>query len=218
MHVRLFFLLFALITLTSSKSDEIIAEQREMTFLEVDLVCGAASNMGCGSRSKPILVDLEEQPEISEAWLNRVGTVIAVVWETDEEVDETLLKGLIKKHKKSGSILGQKKAQTQVQQFKSARWYRTTEVDELSIEEAGRIAEMVVSAIKDQGSLSDPDAPLMQAEVEEFIKNELLNLEDVKLLDQRSYYKEWETGIKNIAKSYMHESEANKIHLFIMSP
>ena len=58
----------------------------------------------------------------------------------------------------------------------------------------------------------------MQVEVEEFIKNELLSIEDVNLLNERSYYKGWETGIRQIARSYMDHSEADKIYLFAMSP
>ena len=77
---------------------------------------------------------------------------------------------------------------------------------------------MVISAITDQGSLSDSDAPLMQAEVEEYIKNELLNLTDVNLLNNRSYYQGWESGIKIIAATYMDQSEVDNIHLFVMSP
>src|SRR6266550_2309017 len=36
--------------------------------------------IGCGSASKPILLDLERQAGVLEAWLNRAGTIIAVVW------------------------------------------------------------------------------------------------------------------------------------------
>ena len=50
------------------------------TFYEVALVCPAAPNIGCGSASKPVLVGLESNAAVSEAWLNRAGTVIAVVW------------------------------------------------------------------------------------------------------------------------------------------
>jgi hypothetical protein len=37
------------------------------------LVCGAAPSIGCGSRAKPLLADLERQVPINEAWLNRNG-------------------------------------------------------------------------------------------------------------------------------------------------
>jgi hypothetical protein len=51
-----------------------------ITFYDVPLVCGAAPSIGCGSRAKPLLIDLEQQIAIKEAWLNRTGTIMAIVW------------------------------------------------------------------------------------------------------------------------------------------
>src|SRR5260370_41803978 len=48
-----------------------------ITFYDVPLVCGAAPEIGCGSRAKPLLIDLEQQSGIKEAWLNRTGTIAA---------------------------------------------------------------------------------------------------------------------------------------------
>ena len=61
--------------------------KKNINFLDVNLVCGAAPNIGCGSRSRPILVDLEKEKSIEEAWLNRKGTVVAVVWEEATQPD-----------------------------------------------------------------------------------------------------------------------------------
>jgi len=51
-----------------------------ITFYKTPLVCNAAPDIGCGSRSKPALLELEKNPAIKEAWLNRPGTVIAIAW------------------------------------------------------------------------------------------------------------------------------------------
>jgi hypothetical protein len=51
-----------------------------VVFYDVPLVCGAAPSIGCGSRAKPLLIDLEQQAPIREAWLNRTGTIVAIVW------------------------------------------------------------------------------------------------------------------------------------------
>src|SRR5437763_16553129 len=60
------------------------------------LVCPAAPQIGCGSASKPILLDLEKQPGVLEAWLNRAGTISAVVWkpESDAETRSKVATGL----------------------------------------------------------------------------------------------------------------------------
>src|SRR5438309_7138529 len=45
-----------------------------ISVFKAPLVCPAARQIGCGSASKPILLDLEQQPGVLEAWLNRAGT------------------------------------------------------------------------------------------------------------------------------------------------
>src|SRR5262249_34432479 len=55
-------------------------DAKRLSFYEVPLVCPAASQIGCGSASKPLLIGLEGGGVASEAWLNRAGTVMAVVW------------------------------------------------------------------------------------------------------------------------------------------
>jgi len=52
------------------------ADNEIITFYDVPLVCGAAPAIGCGSRAKPLLIDLERQSAIKEAWLNRAGTIV----------------------------------------------------------------------------------------------------------------------------------------------
>src|SRR5438105_11958466 len=49
-------------------------------FYQVNLVCPAAPLIGCGSAAKPLLLELEHRTNVNEAWLNRAGTVIAIVW------------------------------------------------------------------------------------------------------------------------------------------
>src|SRR6266446_6427998 len=67
-----------------------------ISVFKAPLVCPAAPQIGCGSASKPILLDLEKQPGVLEAWLNRAGTIIAIVWksETNAETRRNLAAGL----------------------------------------------------------------------------------------------------------------------------
>src|SRR3989441_10916645 len=58
-----------------------------ISVFKAPLVCPAAPQIGCGSASKPILLDLERQPGVAEAWLNRAGTIIAVVWKADANAE-----------------------------------------------------------------------------------------------------------------------------------
>jgi copper chaperone CopZ len=50
-----------------------------VSLFKVSLQCPAAPQIGCGSAAKPILLNLERQPAMGEAWLNRAGTMIPVI-------------------------------------------------------------------------------------------------------------------------------------------
>src|SRR5258708_19828713 len=51
-----------------------------ISLFTVPLRCPAAPDIGCGTQSKPILLELQREPTIAETWLNGTGTVLAVVW------------------------------------------------------------------------------------------------------------------------------------------
>src|SRR5687768_6562465 len=79
-------MLFAVLLLAGCShmppSDEVlISSPHYVTFYEVQLVCPAAPGIGCGSAAKPLLLELEANRGVREAWLNRKGNIIAVVWE-----------------------------------------------------------------------------------------------------------------------------------------
>src|SRR6266436_747920 len=56
------------------------AKSDNVTFYKVPLMCHAAPGIGCGSLSKPVLLDLESKPIVKEAWLDRQGNTLAIVW------------------------------------------------------------------------------------------------------------------------------------------
>ena len=52
-------------------NDKIKSKEPVITFYKTPLVCNAAPQIGCGSRAKPTLLELEKNPAVKEAWLNR---------------------------------------------------------------------------------------------------------------------------------------------------
>ena len=115
-----------------------------ITFYDVPLVCGAAPAIGCGSRAKPLLMDLEQRTAIKEAWLNRAGTIVATVWSGPARTEE-VAKPVFERHEIPYTERRDDK-QT-AESFRSeGRWLRGAEVDRLSLEEARVIAETSVSA------------------------------------------------------------------------
>ena len=185
-----------------------------VTFHQVNLVCGAATDIGCGSRSKPILLDLEKEASIKEAWLNRQGTIVAIVWEEGVEPNIKVVPATFKKHGKSMETLSGSDYSEQLNSFKKDKWYKGKEVDELSMEEAGRIASQIIDPMVDDGLLSKEIAAKMFDEVEQYIQNQFMTLQDVSLLSTTTYYDQWEKDIQLIAEQYVSKDKMPKIEMY----
>jgi len=185
-----------------------------ITFHEVQLVCGAASDIGCGSRSKPILLDLEKEPTIKEAWLNRPGTIVAIVWNDDVEPNVKALPTIFKKHGKSFTTITGEGYKKQLASFKADKWYQGADVDELSMEEAGRIATQIIEQLVEFEALPKENEPKMFAEVEAYIQNVFMTLEDVSLLNSPDFYKKWEKDIQKIGEPYVHGGKVPPMEVF----
>src|SRR5258708_19007004 len=119
-----------------------------ISVFKAPLVCPAAPQIGCGGASKPILLDLERQSDVFEAWLNRAGTRIAVVWkpESDAEARRKVVAEL--KEDRATELEGKSRDES-VKDFLSGKgWYHGADVDRLSEEEADIIAARLVRFVK----------------------------------------------------------------------
>jgi len=161
-----------MIAQTKARSFEVPSEG--ITFHEVPLVCNASPNLGCGSRSKPILADLENEASIKEAWLNEQGTITAIVWDNRVDPNTKAVSTIFRQHGKKQRPVKGKGYQEELVSFREKRWYRGDEVDELSIVEAKHIATQITDQLVEFDILSSEDAPLMNAEVAAYIQSELL--------------------------------------------
>ena len=119
----------------------------QVSFYSVPLACPAARGLGCGSAAKPVLQALEKKSSIQEAWLDHPGTTLAIVWKKNAKAnlraaeiqsiadDRGITLHEIASARRSGT-------------FKSFAtrngWYRGSELDRLSEEEAGVIVDRLV--------------------------------------------------------------------------
>ncbi len=118
-----------------------------VSFYQVPLACPAARGLGCGSAAKPVLHALEKKSSIQEAWLDHPGTTLAIVWRKDAksgsrsaEIESVADDRGIALHEITGK--GREAALTS---FASRTgWYRGSEVDRLSEEEAGVIVDRLL--------------------------------------------------------------------------
>jgi hypothetical protein len=141
----------------------------------VDLVCPAASSIGCGSVAKPLLLELERSTNVSEAWLNRAGTVIAVIWKNGAREKRVHTLGLALENRTVAELKGEAR-EKMLKAFSSGNgWYRGADVDRLSEEEAGIIAGRLVRRIGEQIALSADKSKALKAGITAVMKRKLIS-------------------------------------------
>lgn len=159
-----------------------------ITFYDVPLVCGAAPLIGCGSRAKPLLADLERQTPIEEAWLNRTGTIVAIVWRGPARMDE-VIRPVFERHEFQYM---ERPADKQLgESFRTeGNWFRGAEVEGLSLEEAREIAENSVAPPMKDRLVSVEEAALIKADIEAYFRKELVKFrtKDELLCDTQSKF------------------------------
>lgn len=152
-----------------------------ITLYEVPLVCPAAPEIGCGSRSKPILLQLEREGSVAEAWVNRPGAIMAIVWEPETRRAEraATLRAVAEKEQFKPRELNGAARKEALKAFLSREgWHRGSDVDRLSEEEAGIIAARLVRRIETRVSLSAEQAKTLRAEFTGILKRRLTGEQD----------------------------------------
>src|SRR5438067_6813284 len=146
-----------------------------VSVFKAPLVCPAAPQIGCGSASKPILLDLEKQPGVLEAWLNRAGTRIAVVWKPESDA-ETRRKVVAELKEDHATELDGKPRDEAVNDFLSGKgWYRGADVDRLSEEEPDVIAARLVRRVQAKPALAKGKAEGLQRALGDAYRQRLTN-------------------------------------------
>src|SRR6266702_1566325 len=146
-----------------------------ISVFKAPLVCPAAPQIGCGSASKPILLDLERQTGVLEAWLNRAGTIIAVVWKPESNAETR--RNVATEPKEDHAVEMQGKSRDEaVKDFLSGKgWYRGADVDRLSEEEAGIIAARLVRWVRAKTPLAKDKAEGLQLALTDALRKRLTN-------------------------------------------
>ncbi len=144
--------------------------ETDASVFEVPWQCPAAPAIGCGSHAKPILLQLERDASVREAWLNRQGTMVAVVWNPDAKKKARREAEKILEGQKASKVGGSKQAKA-LAEFNSGKgWYRGSEVDRLSEEEAGVIAARWVRRLQAKTTLAKDKAEGLAAALTDALK------------------------------------------------
>src|SRR6516164_8490944 len=171
---------------TSHPSEQASISAGQVSFYTVPLACHAARGLGCGSLAKPVLLSLEKKKTIQEAWLNRGGTTLAIVWEqgTNSEARSAEIQSLADDHSISLHELRGEQRDESLRSFTSKQgWYRGAEVDRLSEQEAAIIVDRLIrrAALK-APTIADKSATL-KAALTKVLQEQLINCTSTQCLE-----------------------------------
>ncbi|GAB2653873.1 hypothetical protein GCM10027036_04010 [Flavihumibacter cheonanensis] len=196
------------------------ADNTGVSFYEAPLVCHAAPSIGCGSKAKFLLVDLEKYNDAVEgAWLNKTGTVVAVKWNTKTEADKKveIIKTVSTNHNIELTTLAQTEATDYANTFpNSSEWYRGKEVDKLSKEEAGIIAKNTIASYKEKKLIKPSFEKQFQADIEMIYADLFLSISSYKDLTTEAYNKV-ESQIQQAGEKYVGKGKMPHVELCIAS-
>ncbi|MBI1780602.1 MAG: mercuric transport protein MerTP [Sphingobacteriales bacterium] len=191
-----------------------------VSFYEAPLVCHAAPSIGCGSKAKFLLVDLEKYNDAVEgAWLNKTGTIVAVKWNTKTEEDKKaeIIKTVSANHNLELTTLSQTKADSYFQTFPdSSEWYKGKEVDKLSKEEAGIIAKNTIASYKEKKLIKPSFEKQFQADIEKIYADLFLSISSYKDLTTEAYNKV-ESQVQQAREKYVGKGKMPHVELCIAS-
>lgn len=123
------------------------------SFFRVALVCEAAPHIGCGPIASPVLADVEQQPGVQEARLNRTGTILGVVWSSANAQPQKIIDALAR-HGLAGEELDSSERPLASVAFAAGDgWYRAMHLKALSAEEAQVIAARLVRRLQQKTKL-----------------------------------------------------------------
>jgi hypothetical protein len=161
---------FGLLSTLSVFAEDSVVETRtdRVRLFEVPFRCEAAPDIGCGSLSKPVLLELERDPTISEAWLDGTGTILAVIGSETASRQSTYqaVQSVLQKNGVTCNELVGDPYAVQLKSFTTEKdWYRGAEVDALSKIEARTIALRIVRRVQASVTLAPHTTAALEADI-----------------------------------------------------
>lgn len=196
----------------NSVDSKVVVEK--VSYYDVPLVCGAAPHIGCGSRIKPLFMDTEKEKRIKESWTNREGTVIAIVWKENE--DEKLIQSLFAKNDIEATLIKNPGELKKISSYfrEERKWLRGMDVDQLSIEEAGVIAENLTEFALFEKLITQDECMNIRKDLEEYFKKELVIVRTEDELRNAELQERWMRDGYNIYEKHIGKERADAVSEF----
>jgi len=178
------------------------SDTTRVSVYKVGLVCNADPSIGCGSRSKPVLLALEGKPAVKEAWLNRQGTMIAVVWKERDETEQVAGPVFRENGVPFVRLSNNEAMPYRAELGQGNLWYRGADVDALSREEAATIAMSAVRYALESKLITQEEAAKIRTDLETYFRSELVKVRTAAQLSEDSQGK-FREAMFNISEKYI---------------
>lgn len=197
-----------LLTCSLKATDPSTITPDRVDFFRTPLVCGAAPNIGCGSRAKPLLLELERNAAVESAWLDRPGNTIAVVWKEARFTRKQRISVIKQPFAAQAVPIELVKEAGEHERLLAALnggggWYRGAAVDALSLEEAGVIADNIVGQLQAAGALPQGAADSLRRELRAYFEVELVQFRTRDELFGEELQSRWRSDIAAIGEKYV---------------
>ena len=202
-------ILIALITV-STTFGLMAAPKKSITFYKVPLVCASAPSIGCGSKAKPVLEQLEKNNNVAEAWLNHAGTVIAVKWKSNinTATGQNNINSLFKEQNLNVSVVSGKEYDALLKNFNNKTdWLRYIEMDNLSKIEAGIIAQRLVARVNAKTSLNTTTIESLESEFKNVFNSRFTSSNTSKQIQQDKL----DNDLLAIGKTFLNALQMNAL-------
>lgn len=215
----LIFLFAALLTCCNSSNED------KVSFYEISLPCPTNPNLACGSRIKPLFTETGKEKMIKESWVNKAGTIIGIVWQSSVSKDEKdqIMNPLFLNNEIAAQFIEDTEKKKEVSEnFASAiaptqkgdKWYKGMDVDQLSFEEAGIIADTsTLFAIK-AGLIDEAEASSIKKDIGEYMKTELVQIRTAKELTSDKTDLTWKQQGYEVYVKYIGTERAQRVRDF----
>ena len=189
-----------------------------VSFYEAPLVCHAAPTIGCGSKAKFMLVDLEKYTDAVEgAWLNKKGTVVAVKWKAsiNQSRQAEIIQTVSDNHSIELATLSSTETGNLAKSFPNSKeWFKSKEVDKLSKEEAQIIAKRTIDGYKKDGLVKPSFEKQFQTDIAKIYEKLFLSISSYKDLTTEAYNKV-EAQIQKAGEKYVGKGKMPRVELCI---
>jgi len=189
-----------------------------LAFYKVDLVCNLVSSIGCGSRSKPILLELENEGSITESKLNRKGDTLAIRWiNKDITSRSVVIASIFSKYDIVVKELHENWNKQHLNSFlnEGNDWLDARQIDQLSREESQTVAKQLIAVYESETNLNSNQKARLKKDIVAIFYDFFLNFESMQQLSDTHIYRKLVIQVIESSKSYLNSNETPEIELLL---